>query len=299
VPLTFVASGVPFKFVDIDAHTYCMDQHLILESLKDSDCVGMIFIYSYGIQTSFDEFFFSIKESRPNFKIIADKCLNPPSLNEEEMSEYCDLTLFSTGYSKFVDLGNGGFGFLGENSAYKKFKTSFDVSASLEMETHYKQCLQNDFLIQNSGPGWIDNRTLEPDELKRYEHKIRRQKQVMIEHKRSLNEIYKHLIPKEYWLTSDSGPVDSWRFNIVVPDKRRLLKKIFEHDLFASTHYQPADKIFDVDVIGSGCNSYALYAGVINLFNDINFTTKMAEAVSKLALEYYKLEEETYVHSIQ
>jgi len=281
VPLTFFTAGVPFKLVDIETSTYCMNSEYILKSLRDPDCKGMVYIYSYGVNISAGNLFQQVKTTRKDFKIIEDKCLNPPSFSTQNRSSYADLTLYSTGYVKYVDLGFGGFGICNREITYKKHQTYYNPSYLTQIESDYKRCLQENELIDQPDPSWLDDRPLQIDNIAKYKSIVRDTRRDVTLFKRELNAIYKKHIPSNYWLTLNGSPVSSWRFNLRLPfNKEKLIGEIFARGLFASSHYQPVDKIFDVEVIGGEQAAYSLYDKVLNLFNDKYFSAKVAKDIS-------------------
>ena len=60
------------------------------------------------------------KKLAPHLKIIDDACLSYPNFNSK-ISHQVDLELYSTGYSKPVDIGYGGFAKIHDNQ--KKINT--------------------------------------------------------------------------------------------------------------------------------------------------------------------------------
>lgn len=282
VPITFLTAGVPFKLVDIEQETYCMDRKWIMESIRDPECKGMIYIYSYGLEISMDSLFKRIKNERPDFRIIEDKCLGSPSFDESDASVYSDLCLYSTGYSKFADVGYGGFAVHHYPVKYTHHSTQFDKAHLRNIEYEYKKCLKRNETIKKPDPAWLDDRPLLQDEQV-YVRAVMTQKEKINQKKETINSIYKASIPEKYWLCANGLPVDSWRFNILVPSARdEVLKEIFRNNLFAGSHFQPVEKLFDVPVVGSGNTARSIYKRVLNLFNDKYFSINQAKFVSNI-----------------
>ena len=113
VPDTFIKAKIEFEFVDIDIDTLCMDEGLALEAIKnDSSIGGILFVKTFGIEIDSEVFYKKIKQINRDIFIIDDQCLSMQNFDFDIDSSFASLTLFSTGYSKYVDIGYGGFGFL-------------------------------------------------------------------------------------------------------------------------------------------------------------------------------------------
>ena len=86
-------------------------------------------------------FFAELKRLQPSFLIIDDKCLCRPDYDGLRLAPFSDVTLFSTGYSKYVDLGFGGFAFLDDSVPYRRHARGFAESALLELTRRYKDAI--------------------------------------------------------------------------------------------------------------------------------------------------------------
>ena len=106
---TIIEAGAMPEFVDIDKSTLCMDEQEALKSVAYSK--ALLFVHTYGVESSFEDFFHRAKEVNPEIAIIDDKCLCWPNLYID-FSTDADLVLYSTGAKKQLDLGGGGYGFV-------------------------------------------------------------------------------------------------------------------------------------------------------------------------------------------
>lgn len=298
VPIIFLTADVPFKLVDIESTTYCMDRKTVGEAIKDPDCKGLLFIHTYGFDYSVDQFFSDTKSKRKDIKIIEDKCLSTPNFDVKAVSRHADLTVFSTGYAKYADIGRGGYGFIKKSSLYQEYPTNYTPESLKKLTNYYKGCLSKSTCLQINNSFWLDDKTLSQVEIEQYKEKVLSKRIEVQMHKQELNDIYSEYIPREFWLSVMGQRSDTWRFNIVVPDRDELITEIFDRGLFVSTHYKPLDKILDIEVLGTGTESYALYNHVINLFNDQNFTIDMALKLAQLIAGYLKLRRNKYVYPI-
>jgi hypothetical protein len=112
VPLTFRKAGREFRLVDLDAEDLGMDQRRCLELLSRSpqDWAGVLYVRPYGAMVDGPEGFFrALKDLRHGFLVIDDRCLCLPDCDGQRLAPSADVTLFSTGDRKPVDLGIGGF----------------------------------------------------------------------------------------------------------------------------------------------------------------------------------------------
>ena len=194
-------AGNPLHFVDIDAHTLCLNWQQVMAETKDAAAV--LAVHTYGLEDDFNEQFAALRAINPNIVIIDDRCLCMPELNEPNSS--ADLVLYSTGEKKQVELGMGGIGYVAKGWNYEEIILP-----------------ENDVLT---------NETWELDEKA-----LLAKMDAVIKHKEKLNAIYRKNLPANIQLPA---PYQHWRFHILVPNKEDVLKALFDEGLFASSHYAP------------------------------------------------------------
>jgi dTDP-4-amino-4,6-dideoxygalactose transaminase len=251
VPDTFLKAKKEFEFIDISLDTLCMDKKLIEQSLKNDPSIdGLLFVYTFGITLQMQSFYKEIKELRKDIFIIDDMCPCIQRFDYDIRNSYADMALFSSGYSKFVDLGYGGYGFVKDDLFTNIFE---DKEQKREFLNYKKELI-----------------TKIPQ---------------MLEHKEKLNNIYKKIIPKELYLGSQ---FNRWRFSILVDNKEEILEKIFEIDgLFASSHYPQVDYAY-VDNAQINTNTDKIHKQIVNLFNDFRFNEEKALMVANIVRNLYK-----------
>ena len=194
-------AGNPLHFVDIDAHTLCVDWQQVQSVAKDAAAV--LAVHTYGIEDDFNEQFAALRAINPNIAIIDDRCLCMPELDEPNSTG--DLVLYSMCSKKQVDLGIGGIGYVADGRKYEEINVP-----------------ENDVLTNET---WaLDEKAL----LAKMD--------AVINHKEKLNAIYRNNLPAAIQLPA---PYQHWRFNIIVPHKEEILKALFDAGLFASGHYAP------------------------------------------------------------
>lgn len=243
-----IKSGlIPF-FVDIsEKYSFTINQNQVVDYFEKSKNRNSILLlnHTYGVSFSFCHFVNFLK-SNFNVSIIEDKCLSLPDFN---INRNIDLTVFSTGYSKIVDIGIGGLGVMKEsiflNSPTHYFGENFNAIKELSL---------NEYLMN-----------------------IAKKKHPILQRKKVINKIYTDYLN----LFMMGEEYNNWRFCVRVGNKDFLLKKIFEHKLFASSHYRPLN---ECRIIYK--TSWDLFHSVINLFNDQHITEDQAFECSKIIREY-------------
>lgn len=270
VPLTFRLAEVGFDFVDIDADTLCIGEQACLSMIEDGGYNGLLFVHTYGTDYNPQPFFRQLKDRQPNIHIVDDKCLCAPDFTI--LQTEADLTMFSTGYAKYVDLGGGGFGFLKDNLDLSLAPLRFDGS---EIEPVYKEAFAKKEKIAHVPSGWLDTFVFDQSTDEYCQH-IEYERSRMIMHKKEINAIYREHLDKVKALDDD---FNQWRFNILVENKQCLLKKLFDAGLFASSHYQPSSALFVDDHFPV---AEYLYEHIVNLFNDRYITREQAERIVRI-----------------
>lgn len=268
VPLTFKLAEVEFDFVDIDDKTLCINEQISLALAKSRKCNGLVFVHTYGTQYNPQLFFRQLKTCQSSFRIVDDKCLCAPSFSVSQTE--ADLTLFSTGYAKYIDLEKGGFGFLSNRFELSEEPLQCDGS---DIEPVYKNAFAKKVKIGCVPSGWLDAYVTDNynDE---YRQCVECEMGRMKIHKQMINGVYKEQLSAVKTLPDD---FNQWRYNILVENKHEVLKKLFDAGLFASSHYQPSSGLF---VEGDFPVAQKLYDKVINLFNDKYFTCEKAKKVA-------------------
>lgn len=279
VPVTLMKAGINYLFVDISAEARCLLKEDVLNAMADESIGGIVYVRTYGDTFYEEDFFQEIKEIDQDIYIIDDRCLCIPSFDKTNLSDFVDLTLYSTGYSKFVDIGHGGFGYLKPAVDYKEFPLEFDKQAHVELDKELRIKLEKgeSYSLKNYSNDWIENEFKYNIEL--YKKLIRDKVLEVNKHKRKLNYIYKKYLPKDIILNNSEH---NWRFNIMCDDKDIILEAIFEAGLFASSHYQPLSRIFGDQI---STNASELHSKIINLFNDHRFDSCKAKRICSVINE--------------
>ncbi len=281
VPLTFRKAGHRFFCIDIDPVELTMDQRQCLRLIEErpEGFGGILFIRTYGVEEDVGPFFRKIKEIRSDFLIVDDKCLCPPDCDGEHLASEADVTLFSTGRTKPVDLGFGGFANCREGVSYKRWQAPYSEAMLEEVTRHYKEAMMRGIPCEGGEERWLDlsapvlgwdfYRTTVREALPRAE-----------EHRRRLNAIYNAALPDEIQL---SARFQGWRFHILVPEPDRLVERLFAAGLFASRHYASLGGTF---CEGRFPEAERLQRGIVNLFNDRHFDEDQATLTADLVLRH-------------
>ena len=275
VPVIFLKSGVLFEFIDISLDNYCIQKTNLLERVNENNKVkGILYVRSYGFMEDLSSYFDKVRKQRRDIVIIDDRCLCIPTFDNKKIYKNVDLTLFSTGYAKYVELNGGGFAFLETQWSYNKHIEKFKESDHQNLVSQMNETIDNDSRFKYEDSDWlIFNK---PIKLEKYKKTINDKIKEIIRHKLKINKIYSKSLPQELQLKSK---FNNWRFNILVKDKKMILKKIFENDLFASSHYASISHLFGG---AFSSNASKVNEEIINLFNDYRFSEEMAHKVTKI-----------------
>jgi len=277
VPITLFKAGVPFEFVDISAETLHMDLEQVEGRLKRGEYGGVLYAHTYGEPSAPVDFFHSIKSKYPDVLLIDDRCLCIPDL-EPPTNTFVDAILYSTGYAKIVELNFGGYAFLKNGRPYQPQQLPFNPQAYEQIEQDYRQAIQNRILYTYVDGDWLQTDADLPTWYD-YRQQIKDGLKASLQQRAALNEIYATRLPIEIQLPQ---AYQTWRFNIRVKNKNRILEKIFSSGLFASSHYA---SLAGVMAPGKCLQTESLADEIINLFNDRHFSLQQAEAVCALTME--------------
>ena len=251
VPDTFVKANMPFKFIDISLDTLCMDEKEVLHTIKNDVSIGgILFVKTFGIEIKSNNLYKKIKSINKDIFIIDDMCPCIQDFEYDIENSYADMALFSSGYSKYVDIGYGGFAFLKD----EKFKNIFED--------------------KSNNRGFLE-----------YKDKIKEKIPVIKNHKESLNNIYNTNLPSKILL---GEKFNNWRFSILVDNKHEILDSIFKLDgLFASSHYPQVDYKYTLTP-QKNSNTNIIHNKIINLFNDFRFTKEKAYKTIEIINKNYR-----------
>mgnify|MGYP006138617227 FL=1 len=251
VPNTLLKANKEFDFIDVSLDTLCMNQDKVLKKIKEDNSVdGILFVKTFGVDFDIQPFYRKIKKINNNIFIIDDMCPCVPVFDYNIEKSYADMSLFSSGYSKYIDIGYGGYGFIKDEKFIKIFE---DLSKNKYFLDYKKTIINKTSLI-----------------------KI---------HKNELNSIYKDNIHKKYHLGDD---FINWRFSILVSNKEEILQAILEEDgVFASSHYPQIDYEYKENPMANS-NANKIHKKIINLFNDFKFTREQAYLVVDVVNKYIR-----------
>jgi hypothetical protein len=277
VPVTFFKAGMPFEFIDISADTLHVDLRQAEGRIRTGRCGGLLYTHTYGDPSTPQDFFRMVKQFDPGLLLIDDRCLCVPDLMPDPATA-ADITLFSVGYGKIADMPHAGFAFLSEDLAYQSHPLPFQRSDLYELEKDYERSIERRERYSYRDSAWLQTFS-DPPAWPEFAERVRTTIKESIAHRRSINAVYNSLIPASLRLDEK---YQLWRFNLRVPDKKKIIDAIFEANLFASSYYASLAGIMDD---GSCPVAQQLADEVINLFNDAHYTLDMAETTAKIILE--------------
>lgn len=284
VPLTYIKAGVAFELVDISPDSLCMDESIVIDKISKNlnSYNGVHYVRTYGVEDAPKDFFRNLKKLQPNLFVIDDKCLNIPKFFDGELSEEVDLLFFSTGYSKFVDIGWGGFGYLNRRHEYHRVDLPFHQDALIQMTATLKQKLEDKspFIYQDSC--WLGDTSVKIDG-QAYRELVQKTAPIVVDSKREINSIYSKGLVQEIQL---SNVYQNWRFNIRVPQRDRLIREIFKKGFFASAHYGSVSTLFGQPTAKS---AEAANKDIVNLFNDFRVDANAVRKIIDIVNEHLEI----------
>ena len=273
VPTVFLKANVDFEFVDID-DTMALNQTETLFKIKSEKYSGIIFVHAYGKLFDVKSFFDDIKSITNDICIIDDRCLCVPDTKLLH-SDNADLILYSTGYSKYVELGYGGWGVINDSFKYQSNILDYnEIDYQCLLESH-RNSLENNTQFQLKKTRWLNSRKFEIS-AKDYFEKVNHTLEKIKHQKTLLNNIYKTEIPSELQMPDE---YNMWRFNILTNEREVILKKIFLKKLFAGKNYPSVAYMFK----GKATIVAEKYEKkIMNLFNDFRFDETKAYEICNI-----------------
>lgn len=245
VPRTFAAAGQPFEFIDLDDATLDIDVQLCVKRIQSDACAGVLFVRTYGHARDLSASFLALRAAQHDLLLIDDRCLSPPDCDGDTVHPLADVTLHSTGQSKYADLSEGGFAHAVDGLPYQR-GTDEVPFLDLRPPTHgWNEYRRAAMAAAADAAGW----------------------------KEAINEIYFREIPAAVQLPEDR---QQWRFNLRVDDPDSLVAAIFEDGLFASRHYAVAANA------GACPVALRLHRSVVNLFNDRHYDRARARRTAAI-----------------
>lgn len=231
---------ISFVLIDVDDKGFFDLNKLDVDSkLK----IGLLFVEAYGENKDTNNVFYELK-NKYDILIIKDKCLSIPLIEFDYISDmYSDLILYSTGYSKYIDLKEGGFAFL--NLELRYIDSNDFKSDMLTFSDRYEN---NPF-----NHNWNEITFQELSNVINLE-KIEKEKK----NKRILTFLSKNNI--SFQLISEI-----WRFTIVVENVYSSELVLNENGLKFGRNY-PC--MLHQNQIELGCKACIQHSKIINIFND-------------------------------
>ncbi len=270
VPASYMKAGCEVSFCDISKTDWGIDLSVVKSIIKDKNIGILHYNHTYGRVSEKDsEFLTEIKKTYPNIVIVDDRCLSIPSLTN---NDNCSLTIYSTGYSKYLSINEGGYGCMSDKYNYANHLQNYIPECEKIFEKHIKAChtthtpIDTNIMLSD----WMP---FEFNDVNYFE-RIYIQKEKTDIHKKMINDIYSVIpgaLPKEY---------NNWRYNLLLENATECKKALFEHGLFCSNHYMS---------LGNGYfspqktpNADYLERHIVNLFNDFCYTREQAEKTAEL-----------------
>lgn len=287
VPLTMLKAGRRLEFVDICTQSLAMNTEMALERIAAMPPGSLlIYVHTYGALQDVRSFFARAKDRCPDLLIVDDRCAARPEIAAAHTATGADVTLFSSGYGKYVDLGWGGYALIDDRLALRRHRGSYSAKALSHLTHSYQRLIRNqtaaglkDLCQQALGAPWLD---LSSPRANPEAHLaiLAAKLDDADTHKEVINTIYRNLLPTGMQRNTQ---FHDWRFQVTVRDKQSCINQLFERGLFASDHYFPASQLFNADHCPI---AEAQHQSSLNLFNDFNITQAQARQVAAIVRDY-------------
>ena len=276
VPATILKAGAKIEILDISKKDLCINQDQVISALKENKkkYSGIIYVRSFGVENDVTEFFTKIKTLKNDLFLVDDKCLGIPSF-DKKINPLVDLELFSTGYSKYIDLGYGGFAKINDKLNYLKNPLEYSTQDESLFSEYFrnvvykKEKVNVNKLDEIINLNWLNSEDIIDDDI--YISKIKNAIKSTKENKENINKIYNEFLNKNLKIENSSN---IWRYNISVIKREEVLEALAEENLFASKHYYPLSKIFESKKTP---NWNLIYNKILNLFNDFRYSINQAK----------------------
>lgn len=279
VPAVFQKAGFSFEFVDISKEDYCINQERVSDLVRSHRYGGVLLVRTYGYLRNLSSFFRELRTADENLLLVDDRCLCQPSF--ERPTEAADVVVYSTGKRKYTDLGIGGYAFIQEHVSYRHHPLKYSPDAFQSLERRYKRCIEGKERFTYVDGDWLDAR--DPVfSLSEYRDAVVSENSRSRSRKTRFNDYYRSVLAPEILLGEEWN---NWRFCIHVENKARLLKDIFSHGLFASSHFASLTGIFGP---GHAPVANRLHESVINLFNDRHISMNQVEELTSLVNKHVR-----------
>ncbi len=275
VPAVLLKGKLPFQFVDIEKESLSINEELVFDLIKKNPKKygAVLNVRTYGnSSTEVTSFFKNVKYYNKEILTIDDCCLAAPWFENKSFSS--DLEIYSTGYSKVVELGWGGYAYCKKKYRYKRECIRFkEDDHNKLLNQFYESFRKNEWKVSTNSE-WLNS--IKPGvSFEKYKEEVLVKREKAIEHKNIINKIYKTILPPEICLPDE---FQLWRFNIIVKNPEVVLKRIFDNNFFASNHFYNVSKLFDDK---SNNVSDDLSRKVVNLFNDFRVSESDAYSIGK------------------
>jgi hypothetical protein len=278
VMATLVLADCTPLVLDVDKQTLELNHYDVLQIIKQNKLVtGIVMVRAFGNgKSDYSEFIRNIRKIDSKILFVDDRCLCEPTLQIVDCD--ADYYLFSTGYSKFVDLGYGGY-------CYSKSKIipcalPYSEEHEIEFNNFFSEAVNSQSVISQkyiykiSKLNWLNLKSLDAS----YIDLVQKNYEAAYEHKKLINNIYSN-IKKDFVLGND---FNSWRFNLLLENRDEILKLFIENGIFSSKHYFSISKLLG-QVQNKTWNFYSKH--IINLFNDrrcsVTMASKSVEIINK------------------
>lgn len=275
VPLAVRRAGFDAALVDVDPTTLAIDFQAALERARSlRGRLVLVFVRPYGAALDPTPLFAAAEALGRGILRVDDRCLCAPDPDAEALP-LADLTLWSTGSRKVLDLGEGGFA-VGRAAHPVAGSGAYDESARLHVEREVEAAAAaGREYVGDGGAAWLDERPASWTWTE-YRRRILADLPAAVAHRERLRSIYEVMIPAPVSLPR---AYHEWRYQIRIPGADDFVDRLRPRGLFAGRHYRSLGGVFDRGTFPAAA---ALHREIVNLFVDAAYDEARARATAEL-----------------
>jgi hypothetical protein len=239
---------------------------------------GLLLVDYFGVSWSDS----AVLHLRNIFKLVVhDACLSDVNVNIQS-SFNTDLTVFSTGSGKSIDVGYGGIGYTSETLELKDIDHTSMAMRYEWLDRYWKSIITETSTFDHSTlkEPWVDisSNKISTDYINAVLLKTTKTKQKRI----LINKVYQTQLPTDFL----NFPQGHWRFNILVDYPEVIISELKSYGLMASRHYVSLARRFNQETM---IHSELIERHIINLFNGVLFNVEDAIRCSEVISNLYRI----------
>jgi hypothetical protein len=279
VMATLVLAGCKPIVLDVDEQTLELNHCDVLQKIKENNLIkGVVMVRTFGNdKLDYSKLINDIKKIDPQISVVDDRCLCEPIFRIADCQ--ADYYLYSTGYSKFVDIGFGGYCF--SKVEISNSNLFYSGKHEVEFNNFFNKIIGNQIVVNQNDIfnvcklNWLNVKTLGSDYLSLVQEEYSK----ACAYKQNINNVYSN-IRQDLVLGNE---FNSWRFNLLLGNRDEIFNLFIKNDIFSSKHYFSVSQLLGL-APNNVWNFYSKH--IINLFNDRRCSVRMASKSVEIINKY-------------